>query len=86
MQPEQEIVQAAQSFKFDIVNHPDGKFAVLTFFTLPNGTENPENTIIAKFGLPYEAFTAMPNFIHELIATNNVRFPKDQSNADKGIQ
>jgi hypothetical protein len=31
-----ELLRAAQSFTFDIQNRPDGKFAVLTFFALPN--------------------------------------------------
>ncbi len=73
--PQHEFLQTAQSFTFDIKNVHDGKFAIMTFFALPNGAANPQNQMLARFALPYEGFAAIPGFIQELIAQNNAKFP-----------
>ena len=70
-----EYLQTCQSFTFDINNHPDGKVAVLTFYALPHAKDNPENTLIARFALPYEAFKATPEVIEKLIEENDKKFP-----------
>lgn len=70
-----EYLQTCQSFTFDINNHVDGKVAVLTFFALPNASDNPENSVIARFALPYDAFAAIPEVIQNLIKENDKRFP-----------
>lgn len=66
-----EMLVGAQSFTFDIRNEKDGKFGVMTFFTLPNAAQNPDNKVIARFAVPYEMLAAMPKFIDDLIARND---------------
>ena len=72
--PEPEILIGAQSFTFEIHNQPDGRFAVLIFFTLPNAAANPENKILAKLAIPYDGFVAMPSLIEDVIKRNNEQF------------
>lgn len=72
-----EYLQTCQSLTFDINNHPDGKVAVLTFYALPNAKDNPGNTLIARFALPYEVFKVTPGVIEKLIEENDRKFPTE---------
>ncbi len=73
--PVPEFIQAAQSFDIQINNQPDGKFALLTFWALPNAKANPQNQLLAKFALPYDALVAIPELVKELIVQNDKKFP-----------
>ena len=77
MEPAPEFLPGAQSVTVDIHNRPDGKFAVLTFFTLPNGKENPDNKTIARFGIPYDMLLALPTLIQNLITQNDQKTLKE---------
>ena len=75
-----EFLIGTQSYTFDIKNEKDGKYGIMTFFTLPNGAANPDNKILARFAIPYEALEAMPNFIVDLIKRNDEELQRLSSN------
>jgi hypothetical protein len=53
----------------------NNKGKVATVDSSGEGAANPNNTIIARLGLPYEALVAMPGMIQELIRQNDTKFP-----------